>query len=88
MCCYIVGLVLPCCVLFAQALDMFPALRASASSLIQSLRMLTMSAATYVAGLLYDSTFLPIGIVIMAFIAISFPLSMSALRHRNQASAL
>lgn len=88
MCCYIVGLVLPCCVLFAQAMDMFPAHRASASSLIQSLRMLTMALATYVAGLFYDGSFMPIGIVIMSLIIIAFPMAMSAIGRRDQASLL
>jgi DHA1 family bicyclomycin/chloramphenicol resistance-like MFS transporter len=88
MCCYIVGLVLPCCVLFAQAMDMFPPLRASASSLIQSLRMLTMSLATYVAGLFYDGSFMPIGIVIMTLIVIAFPMVMKAIRYRGQATSV
>lgn len=87
MCCYVVGLVLPCCVLFAQAMDSFPPLRACASSLIQSLRMLTMSLATSLAGLLYNGTFLPIGFVIMSLVIIAFPMGMSAIRRRSQATA-
>jgi len=86
MCAYVTGLVLPCCVLFAQAMDMFPTLRASASSLIQSLRMLTMSFATYVAGALYNGSFLPIGLVIMLLIAIAFPMIMSTIRERVRAN--
>jgi hypothetical protein len=78
-----VGLVLPCCVLFAQAMDMFHSLRASASSLIQSLRMLTMSAATYLAGACYDGTFFPVSLVIMALIIIAFPMALSAIRKRG-----
>src|SRR5262249_40517835 len=85
MCCYVTGLVLPCCVLFAQAMDMFPTLRASASSLIQSLRMLTMSLATYIAGYFYDATFLPIGLVIMTLVVIAFPMGMSVIRRRSAA---
>lgn len=88
MCCYIVGMVLPCCVLFAQAMDMFPTFRASASSLIQSLRMLTMALATYFAGLLYNESFLPIGFVIMTLIVIAFPMAMKAIRERNQTDVL
>lgn len=86
MCCYIVGLVLPCCVLFAEAMDMFPSLRASASSLIQSLRMLTMSLATYLAGLFYDGSFRPIGLVIMTLIVIAFPMALSAIGRRKALS--
>lgn len=86
MCCYIVGLVLPCCVLFAQAMDMFPQLRASASSLIQSLRMLTMALATSVAGLFYNGSFMPIGIVIMILIVIAFPMAMSVIGRRKEFS--
>jgi DHA1 family bicyclomycin/chloramphenicol resistance-like MFS transporter len=86
MCCYIVGMVLPCCVLFAQAMDMFPLLRASSSSLIQSLRMLIMALATYVTGLVYDGNFLSVGIVIMTLIVIAFPMAMSAIGNRSQVS--
>ncbi|MBA3815151.1 MAG: multidrug effflux MFS transporter [Parachlamydiaceae bacterium] len=86
MCCYIVGLVLPCCVVFAQAMDMFPPLRASASSLMQSLRMLTMALATYLAGFFYDGSFMPIGIVIMSLIVMAFPMAMSVIGRRNLAS--
>lgn len=87
MCCYVMGLVLPCCVLFSHAMDMFPSLKASASSLIQSLRMLTMAAATYIAGSAYDGSFFHIGFVIMMLMIIAFPMAMIAVQQRSKAVA-
>lgn len=88
MCCYIVGLVLPCSVLFAQAMDMFPELKASASSLIQSLRMLVMAIAISLAGLVYQGSFMPIGMLIMTLIVIAFPMAMSTIGQRDRSSLL
>ena len=80
---YVVGIVVPPTMMFSSAMDMFPGLRASASSLIQSMRMLSMSLGTAIAGMLYDGTFKPISFVMMVFLLLSVPMTIMAFRQRK-----
>lgn len=73
---YVVGIVIPPTMMFAQAMDMFGDLKACASSLIQSLRMLSMSVGTALAGAMYDGSFKPVALVMFVFILLSVPMTM------------
>lgn len=73
---YVVGIVIPPTMMFAQAMDMFGDLKACASSLIQSLRMLSMSVGTALAGAMYDGSFKPVALVMFIFILLSVPMMM------------
>jgi predicted MFS family arabinose efflux permease len=81
---YVVGLVVPPTLMFARAMDMHPALRASASSLIQSCRMLFMAIGTAVAGALYNDTYLAPVAVMFVFVTLSVPFAKYAMRHAEQ----
>lgn len=82
---YVCGIVVPPTIMFTRAMDMFPELRASASSLIQALRMLSMSIGTAVAGMLYDGAFRSIALVMFLFMALAVPLMIIALRKKATA---
>jgi len=84
MCMYVVGLVLPGNVLFTDMMDLYPDLKGSCSSLFQSLRMLMMAFATYLAGWLYDGTFLPVGAVIAALTFGGFVFGFATMSARSR----
>lgn len=71
---YVIGIVIPPTMMFAGAMDMFPELRASASSLIQALRMLSMALGTALAGAFYDGQFKPVATVMLMFILLAIPM--------------
>lgn len=79
----VIGMVVPPTVMFSGAMDMYPDLRACSSSLIQSLRMLCMSLGTAIAGACYDGTFKPVALVMLAFMVLSVPFSLSVIRKRK-----
>lgn len=83
MCIYAVGIVVPPTMLFSNAMDMFPELRASASSLIQSIRMLSMSLGTALAGFIYNGTFMPVIFVMTTLLILSVPMTIASLRRRE-----
>lgn len=80
---YVTGIVIPPTMMFCRSMDMFPKLRACSSSLIQSLRMLSMSLGTAVAGSCYDGNFRPIVAVMFVFALLSVPATIYALRRRG-----
>src|SRR5690606_5622210 len=77
---YVTGIVIPPMMMFAGAMDMFPSLRASASSLIQALRMLSMSLGTALAGAFYDGRFQPVAIVMVLFMVMALPMIWMVIR--------
>lgn len=79
---YVLGIVVPPTMMFASAMDMFPNLRACASSLIQSMRMLSMSVGAAVSGTFYDGSFRPVALVMVIFIVLSIPMTLMATRNR------
>lgn len=80
---YVVGIVVPPTMMFATAMDMFPSLRACASSLIQSVRMLSMSLGTALAGAFYDGQFRPVALVMLAFMVLAVPMIVLAMKRRS-----
>jgi MFS transporter, DHA1 family, multidrug resistance protein len=80
---YVSGIVIPPTMMFVQAMDMFPALRASASSLIQALRMLSMSLGTAIAGAFYDGSYRPVGLVMLIFMIMAIPLIWLVMRKQT-----
>jgi len=74
MCIYATGLVLPCTVMYVAATEAIPELRASASALFQSIRMLMLSLGTSITGMFYNHTYAPIGIItgLLVFIGCIF----------------
>jgi len=83
---YVIGIVGPSTIMFSGAMDMFPELRASASSLIQAMRMLSMALGTALAGALYNGTFASISIVLVLFMTLSIPAITMAFRKRGGVS--
>lgn len=84
---YTVGIVLPPTLMFSEAMDMNPSLRACSSSLIQALRMLFMAGGIALAGKLYDDRyFFPIA-VMFAFLILSLPFVISTIRRRSREGA-
>ena len=79
---YAVAAAVPCCVIFTQAMDLFPDLRGSASSLLQALRMLFMSITTSIMGLIYNGFWLPASILIFLLVAAAFPAGYVTTRRR------
>jgi len=77
---YVCGIVVPPTMMFTSAMDMFPALRASASSLIQSIRMLSMSLGTALAGSLYEGQFKPVACIMFLFMLIALPMIWMAMK--------
>lgn len=77
---YCIGIVLPPTMMFVRAMDMFDNLKASASSLIQSLRMLSMAIGTSLAGSFYDGTYKNVGFIMLAFVVASVPLMVMGFR--------
>ncbi|HXW53502.1 MAG TPA: multidrug effflux MFS transporter [Myxococcota bacterium] len=84
---YVAGIVVPPTVMFSGAMDRFPELRACASSLIQSLRMLSMSVGTAITGMVYDGSFRAISLVMLSFMALSIPATIAAFQRRARSSA-
>lgn len=79
---YIAGITIPPTFLFVSAMDKFPELRASASSMIQSIRMFTMAIGTALCGLLYNGTFMPVVFIMLIFILSASFITMLILRRR------
>lgn len=77
---YVIGIVVPPTMMFVHAMDMFPRLRASASSLIQSMRMLSMALGTALAGAFYDGSFRPVAIVLLSFMLLAVPMLWLGMR--------
>jgi MFS transporter, DHA1 family, multidrug resistance protein len=77
---YVLGIVVPSTVMFVRAMDMFDHLRACASSMIQSLRMLSMAAGTALAGAMYDGSFRPVVFVMLVFMLLSVPMLVMVFR--------
>ncbi len=85
---YVVGIVVPPTMMFTSAMDMFPSLRASASSLIQAMRMLSMSLGTAIAGACYDGTFRPVAMVLFFFMLLAAPMIWLVVKGRREDSTL
>jgi MFS transporter, DHA1 family, multidrug resistance protein len=77
---YVCGIVVPPTMMFTRAMDMFPALRACASSLIQSIRMLSMSLGTALAGSLYQGQLRPVAFIMFLFMLVAIPLIVMAMK--------
>lgn len=80
---FTIGITLPPTLMFAQAMDLHPELRACASSLIQSIRMLFMALGSAMAGALYNGTYLPAIGVMFFFVAASIPFSLWVVNKRG-----
>lgn len=85
---YVIGIVVPPTMMFAGAMDMFPALRASASSLIQALRMLSMAIGTALAGTFYDGRFLPVAMVMVLFMVLAIPMIGFMLKKNSSTTSM
>ncbi len=85
---YVIGIVVPPTMMFAGAMDMFPALRASASSLIQALRMLSMALGTALAGTFYDGRFLPVAMVMVLFMVLAIPMIGFMLKKNSSTTSM
>jgi DHA1 family bicyclomycin/chloramphenicol resistance-like MFS transporter len=80
---FTLGLVLPPTLMFAEAMDMHPELRACASSLIQSVRMFFMAVGTGLAGLFYNDTYRPVVFVMLMFVNAAVPFAYFVVRRRE-----
>jgi DHA1 family bicyclomycin/chloramphenicol resistance-like MFS transporter len=78
------GIVLPPTLMFAEAMDMHPELRACSSSMIQSVRMLFMAIGTALAGTFYDGRYLYAVAVMLVFMLASLPFAISVLGRREK----
>ncbi len=63
---YAIGVALAFAPTFAGSMELYPNLRGAASSVGMSLRLLMVSTGIWVAGMLYDNTFIPIASMILA----------------------
>jgi len=81
---YTMGIVVPPTLMFTEAMEMHPELRACASSLIQSIRMLSMAAGLWLAGTLYDKRYLFAILVMFVFLVASIPFTISVIRRREK----
>lgn len=81
---YTAGIVMPPTLMFSEAMQVYPELRASSSSLIQSVRMLFMSAGAALAGALYDERYLFAIMVMFGFMLLSVPFCLSAIRRMQK----
>jgi len=79
---YIAGITIPPTFLFVSAMDKFPELRASASSMIQSIRMLTMALGTALCGLVYNGTFMPVALIMLIFVFLAAYITTIILRRQ------
>ncbi len=77
---YVVGIVLGPTYMFTRAMQVHPDLKACASSLQQSMRMLFMSLGTAIAGSIYNGTFLPVAVVLFVILFLSLPMTIFVLR--------
>lgn len=82
---YVCGIVVPPTMMFTSAMDMFPGLRACASSLIQSSRMLSMSVGTALAGSLYEGQLRPVAFIMLIFMIMAVPLIIMIMK-KHQAN--
>lgn len=73
---YTGGICLAPTFMFANAMQMHPTLKACASSMIQSVRMLSMAVGTAAAGAVYSGAFLPVAVVMLLFMLASVPLTL------------
>lgn len=73
---YTGGICLAPTFMFANAMQMHPTLKACASSMIQSVRMLSMAIGTAAAGAVYSGAFLPVAVVMFVFMLASVPLTL------------
>jgi DHA1 family bicyclomycin/chloramphenicol resistance-like MFS transporter len=85
---YVIGIVVPPTMMYVQAMDMFPTLRASASALIHALRMLSMALGTALAGVLYDGSFRPVSVVMLSFMALSLPMIYLVMRKSSRSTTM
>lgn len=85
---YVLGIVIPPTMMFVRAMEMFGHLRGCASSLIQSLRMLSMSVGTALAGALYDGSFRPVALVMLLFMFVAVPLMVMVFRKHSETDML
>lgn len=86
---YAMGLVLVCSVMFVQGVNAFDDLRASASSLLQGMRMLMLAIGTAISGAVYNDTYAPVGtqtvIFVLVGVACCWPfVKSSALQSKNE----
>ena len=79
MCLYATGFALIFAPTFTGSMELYPNLRGIASSLGMSLRLLMVSIGIWVAGLLYDGTFVPIASMIFVAAIISSLLTVAVL---------
>lgn len=84
---FTVGILLPPTLMFAEAMDMHPDLRACASSLIQSVRMFCMAAGTALAGAFYNGTYTPAIAVMVLFFAAGVPFAFRVVWRREKSGA-
>lgn len=83
---YVIGIVQGPTFMFTSAMQLYPELRASAASLQQALRMLSMSIGTAIAGALYNGTFFPVAVILSAIILITVPLTVFVVRGSKTSS--
>jgi predicted MFS family arabinose efflux permease len=81
---YTVGIVMPPTLIFSDAMQMHPELRASSSSLIQAVRMLFMAVGAALAGAFYDERYLFAILVMFACMLLALPFCVSAIRRREK----
>lgn len=79
MCLYATGVALAYAPIFTGSMELYPNLRGVASSMGMSLRLLMVSAGIWIAGMLYDGTFIPIASLILATAMISSVLIVAVL---------
>jgi DHA1 family bicyclomycin/chloramphenicol resistance-like MFS transporter len=79
---YTTGIVFAPTFMFTSAMQMHPELKASASSMIQAIRMLSMAIGTAIAGYVYNGTFFPVAVVLFLFMVLSVPLTYAIMRRR------
>jgi len=85
---YTVGIVMPPTIIFSEAMQMHPELKASSSSLIQSVRMLFMAVGAALAGALYDERYLFAILVMFAFMLLSVPFCVSVILRRQKEGSI
>ena len=79
MCLYAIGVALAFAPTFTGSMELYPNLRGVASSLGMSLRLLMVSTGIWIAGILYNDTFIPIASMILAAALISSLLIVAVL---------